>query len=151
MTEEEYRARTQNDVLIRRVRGVVADLSDARTPRRHDAKADQYRHEDNSCSMASWCHDVSLRSRPVISFGGSIPSSCKIVGPTSRSEPPARRAPSCFGAPAPTITSGTGLVVWAVWGPPVAGSIISSQLPGSEVQIPVPPPSSGVLQPTPRP
>src|SRR6266566_4953225 len=123
MTKEEYRARPQNDVLIRRVRGVVADLSDARTPRRHDAKADQYRHEDNSCSMASWRHDVSLRSRPVISFGGSIPSSCKIVGPTSR------REPSCFGAPAPTITSGTGLVVWAVWGPPVAGSIISSQLP----------------------
>src|SRR5258705_10042579 len=71
----------------------------------------------------------SLRSRPVISFGGSIPSNCKIVGPTSRSEPPPRSwfvpAPSL----PPTITNGTGFVVWAVWGPPVAGSIISSQLP----------------------
>src|SRR6266567_8248569 len=131
MTKEEYRARPQNDVLIRRVRGVVADLSDARTPRRHDAKADQYRHEDNSCSMASWRHDVSLRSRPVISFGGSIPSSCKIVGPTSRSEPPVRRCH--LGAPSPTMTNGTGFVVCAVCGPPVAGSIISSQLPWSAV------------------
>src|SRR6266566_5858533 len=130
MTKEEYRARTQNDVLIRRVPGVVADLS---------GKLDcwnvgkKHSDDDPPSNLPTFQHarhqSFSLRSRPVISFGGSIPSSCKIVGPTSRSEPPARRAPSCCGAPAPTSTSGTGLVVWAVWGPPVAGSIISSQLP----------------------
>ena len=32
-------------------------------------------------------------------------------------------------SPPVTATKGTGLVVWAVWGPPVAGSIIISQLP----------------------
>src|SRR5438046_1019217 len=77
------------------------------------------------------CHTV-LRSFPVISFGTSTPSRFRIVGPTSRSEPPSRRGPRA-SSPSPTSTSGTGLVVCAVWGPPVRGSIISSQLPWSAV------------------
>src|SRR6267143_2294329 len=130
MTEEEYRRRTQNDVLIRRVGGVVADLGGKLDRWNVGKKHPQDHPPSNVPTFQRSSHQsVSLRSRPVISCGGSIPSSCKIVGPTSRSEPPARRAPSFCGAPAPTITSGTGFVVWAVCGPPVAGSIISSQLP----------------------
>src|SRR5215213_9857706 len=67
----------------------------------------------------------SLRSRPVISAGGSIPSRARAVGATSRNEPPVRSET----APDPTATRGTGLVVCAVWTPPVAGSIIISQFP----------------------
>src|SRR3954470_1173680 len=66
-----------------------------------------------------------LRSRPVISAGGSIPRSPSTVGATSRREPPVRSDV----APAPTATRGTGLVVCAVCTPPVAGSIIISQFP----------------------
>src|SRR6188768_847037 len=70
-------------------------------------------------------HQHSLRSRPVISVGGSSPSSRNTVGATSRREPPARRLAACV----PTATNGTGLVVWAVCTPPVAGSIIISLFP----------------------
>src|SRR5438105_14809834 len=130
MAEEEYRTRMQRDVLIRRVAGIVADLS-GKLERWNVGK----KHSDDDppsnlpTFQPSRHQSVSLKSRPVISRGGSIPSSCKIVGPTSRSEPPARKAPSRCGAPAPTMTRGTGFVVCAVCGPPVAGSIISSQLP----------------------
>jgi hypothetical protein len=65
------------------------------------------------------------RSRPVISGGGSMPSRRSTVGPTSPRAPPARSAV----VSARTATSGTGLVVWAVCGPPVSGSSICSQLP----------------------
>ena len=51
------------------------------------------------------------------------------MGATSRSDPPSRSAV----APERTATRGTGLVVWAVCIPPVAGSIINSQFPWSAV------------------
>ena len=53
-------------------------------------------------------------------------SMARIVGPTSHSAPPLRKP--CWPLSS-TIRNGTGLVVCAVWGPPVAGSIIISQLP----------------------
>src|SRR2546426_3211173 len=52
------------------------------------------------------------------------------VGPTSQSAPPCRKGPF---ASSPTMSNGTGFVVWAVCGPSVVGSIISSQLPWSAV------------------
>src|ERR1700728_20042 len=66
------------------------------------------------------------RSAPVISGGTSTPSSDNTVGPTSQSAAPLLTS----GWASPSIsTNGTGLVVWAVCGPPVAVSIICSQLP----------------------
>src|SRR5690348_8490451 len=84
------------------------------------------------CSSDLRCqsrHHISLKSFPVISLGTSTPRRFRIVGPTSRNEPPCRRA----FASSPTTRNGTGLVVCAVCGPPDVGSIISSQLPWSAV------------------
>ena len=67
----------------------------------------------------------SLRSRPVISSGDSMPNKPNTVGATSRKDPPGRSE----AAPVLTATRGTGFVVWAVWTPPVAGSTIISQFP----------------------
>src|SRR6185312_1068102 len=72
---------------------------------------------------------VCLKSTPVISAGCSRPSIARSVGPTSQRAPPERSGES----PAPTVMKGTGLVVCAVCGPPVSGSIISSQFPWSAV------------------
>src|SRR5258708_32650866 len=82
----------------------------------------------------------SLRSVPVISFGSGIPNIPKIVGEISRNEPPGFRVNRfAFSA---TTTNGTGFVVCAVCGPPVAGSIIISALPWSAV-ISMAPPLAG--------
>src|ERR1019366_3377898 len=70
------------------------------------------------------------RSRPVISAGWSTPSMPRIVGPTSQSAPPSRSGTT---SPLATCRNGTGFVVCAVCGPPVAGSIIISQFPWSAV------------------
>src|SRR5512146_1492461 len=70
-----------------------------------------------------------LRSTPVISRGCSRPSSVNRVGPTSHSAPPERNGLSPSGSTGSTTTKGTGLVVCAVCGPPVSGSIIISQFP----------------------
>ena len=68
-----------------------------------------------------------LRSAPVISFGSSIPSIPRMVGEISRSDPFGVSV-NRFESSANTI-KGTGLVVCAVCGPPVTGSIIISALP----------------------
>src|SRR5690606_32031642 len=62
---------------------------------------------------------------PVISSGFSSPMRSSSVGARSARRPLRRLTPS---GP-PTRPTGTRLVVWAVWGPPVTGSIITSQLP----------------------
>ena len=69
---------------------------------------------------------ASSRLRPVISSGCGSPISASTVGARSAKRPPARNLAS---AGPPTRITGTGLVVWAVCGPPVAGSIMVSQLP----------------------
>ena len=67
------------------------------------------------------------KSVPVISFGSFTSSIPRMVGEISRNDPPDFSV-NCF-AFAETTMNGTGLVVCAVCGPPVAGSIISSALP----------------------
>jgi hypothetical protein len=68
-------------------------------------------------------HAASIRLAPVISGGGARPISARSVGARSASCPASRsRAP----AGPPTSTTGTGFRVWAVCGPPLAGSIIVS-------------------------
>src|SRR3954469_18770153 len=67
------------------------------------------------------------RSWPVISSGCGIPNIPSMVGDRSCRAPSARNV-NCLGS-SETAMSGTGFVVWAVWGPPVAGSIIISALP----------------------
>ena len=69
----------------------------------------------------------SRRSVPVISFGSSTPSIPSTVGEISRSDPLGFSV-NCLAFSETTI-NGTGLVVCAVCGPPVAGSIIISALP----------------------
>ncbi len=71
-----------------------------------------------------------------------MPSRASTVGPTSESDPPLRSAP----APARTATKGTGLVVWAVCGPPVSGSTIISQFPWSAVTRTVAPEASAAVR-----
>src|SRR5204863_1651800 len=66
----------------------------------------------------------SRRLEPVISGGASRFSRRKIVGATSARIPDRTR----IGFPA-AIRTGTGLSVCAVWGSPVASSIICSALP----------------------
>src|SRR5205085_890350 len=101
------------DVDERALRRLVSHLRTRERRRQH-----QPAHNDSF-------HD-SLKSRPVIPRGCSSPSSCMTVGPTSRSDPPLRKGFTPFES---TTTKGTGLVVCAVCGPPVSGSIIISQLP----------------------
>ena len=103
------------DVTVRRLARLVADLGHGGC--RRDGEKEQ--------ECQSHAAHGRRRSRPVMSSGGSTPRSPSTVGATSRREPPLRRGAS----PPVTATKGTGLVVWAVWGPPVAGSIIISQLP----------------------
>src|SRR5437660_10471144 len=106
----------------------MANLGGGGVVGRYDAKP--YDGSDGGAkhtyNVASLRHVTSLRSRPVISGGGSSPSIRSTVGPTSRRAPPCR---SGVVASSPTIRKGTGFVVWAVCGPSVVGSIISSQLP----------------------
>ena len=81
----------------------------------------QHRH------FASEYSGTTRRSPPVIWFGCSIASRPSIVGEISRRLPPSRTP---IPRPSPvTRRRGTGLVVWAVCGPPVAGSISISALP----------------------
>src|SRR5439155_11137537 len=72
--------------------GGVADLGAAGVPRRHDAepheRGDRGCGLGKSCNVASWRHASSLRSRPVICGGCSMPSSASSVGPTSHNAPP---------------------------------------------------------------
>src|SRR5262252_4153566 len=70
---------------------------------------------------------MARKSCPVISFGCSKPSMPNTVGEMSCNEPPGRRA--SVDAFSLTTMNGTGFVVCAVCGPPVAGSIIISALP----------------------
>src|SRR5688572_10224748 len=67
----------------------------------------------------------------VISAGFSMPRIVRIVGATFERTPPPRSAPKRFFGS--TRMSGTGFVVWAVCGWPVAGSNINSALPWSAV------------------
>src|SRR5262249_32699939 len=91
-------------------------------------------------------HPPNNKLRPVISGGFSMPSNSNIVGATSSSEPPSRKVPLNWGS---QRMNGTGLVVWAVCGPPPAGSIICSQLPWSEVMTATP--LTGSIVPTTQP
>src|SRR5262245_13356356 len=68
-----------------------------------------------------------ISDRPVISFGTARPMIVNAVGITSASRPPSRSFKSRNASP--YRYSGTGYVVCDVCGPPVAGSIICSQLP----------------------
>src|SRR3989442_15646995 len=67
------------------------------------------------------------RSWPVISFGWGMLSMPRMVGEISRSEPLGFSVN--FLLSSATTMNGTGLVVCAVCGPPVAGAFIISRVP----------------------
>src|SRR5207244_9593185 len=76
------------DIVVGRVRRLVADLS-GKVQGRKDGKEQP---PSNLPTLIRSSHQsVSLRSRPVISGGGSSPSIRSTVGPTSRRAPPWRR------------------------------------------------------------
>jgi hypothetical protein len=68
------------------------------------------------------------RLPPVIRWGWSMFIMLSSVGDRSRKLPPSR---TVMFFSSETRMKGTGLVVWAVCGPPVAGSMSSSALPWS--------------------
>ena len=89
---------------------------------------------------------VERRQNTVISGGTASPIRSSSVGARSASRPLRSRAP----AGPPTSATGTRLVVCAVCGPPVTGSIIVSQLPWSAVMIIAPPAASSAARTRPR-
>src|SRR2546423_13690968 len=125
MTEEEHRTWMQRDVLIRRVAGIVADLSGKLECWNVGKKHSDDDQPSNLPTFQPSRHQlVSLKSRPVISCVGSTPSTRKSVCPTLDSQPPSLKAPSRSRSPAPSITRGNGCVRCAVSVPHFAGTII---------------------------
>src|SRR6266576_7104197 len=98
VSHREQRPAPPRHVVIGRVRGVVADFLGGQAGRRaggqQHARSDQRQNAPHPpvCPPARLpAHHTSLKSLPVISLGTSTPRRFRIVGPTSRNEPPWRR------------------------------------------------------------
>ena len=102
-----------------------------RKPGRSNPQLETMMGENEQLAHVMWCVEnydfFTRRSDPVISFGSGTLSIPKIVGEISRSDPPDFNV-NCLKFSA-TRMNGTGLVVCAVCGPPVTGSISISALP----------------------